>query len=192
MPLWAHHETAKRLTEVVDRELDEGDAFVLDGPTPMRWEALFTPGHAPGHLCLHERALGALVVGDMVASVGTILIEPTEGDMIEYLRQLGRLERLSARVALPAHGDPIHEPSKLLRAYQAHRAMREGAIERALQARGGGTLDELMPDAYGDTNPAIWPIARLSLEAHLIKLEREGRAHRLGDRFTPAVPAHST
>ncbi|MCH7494106.1 cation:dicarboxylase symporter family transporter [bacterium] len=49
---------------------------MLDGPTPQRWRCLHTPGHAPGHLCLFEPSLKVLVVGDMVASVGTILIDP--------------------------------------------------------------------------------------------------------------------
>ena len=37
--------------------------------------------------------------------------------------------------------------------------------------------------AYADTPPALWPIARMSLEAHLIKLERDGRARRGGQGF---------
>jgi endoribonuclease LACTB2 len=34
---------------------------------------------------------------------------------------------------------------------------------------------------YGDTPPHVWPIARMSLEAHLLKLEREGKATRAGE-----------
>lgn len=188
LPLWAHEETALRMKSAkVSRMLSEGDAFVLEGPTPSRWEVLHTKGHAPGHLCLLERERGTLVVGDMVASVGTILIEPRDGDMIAYLASLARLAELEASLALPAHGDPIATPSRLFRAYGAHRAMREGAIVDALRAVGGGTLDELLPKAYGDTSPLLWPLAKLSLEAHLIKLVREGRAHADGDRFVLAA-----
>ena len=48
------------------RELADGDVVVLDGPSPEAWEVLHTPGHAPGHVCLYERAHGRLVAGDMV------------------------------------------------------------------------------------------------------------------------------
>jgi hypothetical protein len=44
-----------------------------------------------------------------------------------------------------------------------------GAVRR-------GELDELLPRVYDDVRPELLPIARYSLEAHLIKLEREGRA----------------
>jgi len=36
----------------------------------------------------------------------------------------------------------------------------------------------LWPKVYDDVRPELLPIARYSLEAHLIKLEREGRALR--------------
>ena len=190
LPLWAHEATAVRLRNVeVDRRLGEGDAIDLDGPTPQRWKAMHTPGHAPGHLCLFEESIGALVVGDMVASTGTILIEPKDGDMIQYLASLRRLEALNAKVALPAHGAPIAEPSKLFRGYVAHRLMREGAVLRAVESTGGGTLDELLPIAYVDTNPALFPIARMSLEAHLDKLVREGAVVRRDARYEAPAPA---
>ncbi|HTJ81145.1 MAG TPA: MBL fold metallo-hydrolase, partial [Polyangiaceae bacterium] len=183
LPLWAHEETKKRIDAPVARALDEDDEIDLDGPTPQRWRVMFTPGHAPGHICLYEASLGAVVVGDMVASVGTILIEPREGDMQRYLVELGRLEKLEAKAAFPAHGATIAEPSRLFRAYQIHRAMREGAVLSAVEKKPGGTLEELLPLAYEDTNRALWPIAKLSLEAHLVKLVREGRVKTDGERY---------
>ena len=152
----------------------DGEELVLDGPTPTQWEVLHTPGHAPGHLCLFERSEGTLIVGDMVASIGTILIEPRDGDMISYLDSLRRLEALSAKVALPAHGDPIVDPSARFRGYVAHRLMREGAVLRGVVKSPGASLDELLPVVYSDAPPLLFPIAKLSLEAHLVKLVREG------------------
>jgi glyoxylase-like metal-dependent hydrolase (beta-lactamase superfamily II) len=145
----------------------EADAEIkLDGPIPSTWRALLTPGHAPGHLCFWNEDSGALVAGDMVASVGTILIEPNDGDMIEYLTQLARLADLNATVALPAHGDPIDAPSELFHRYIAHRQMREAKVVDALARRADSpaSLDVLLPEVYGDTSPMIWPIARMSLE----------------------------
>jgi hypothetical protein len=44
-------------------------------------------------------------------------------------------------------------------------------------------LDTLVPSAYPDVAPALYPLAARSLLAHLIKLEREGRARREGERW---------
>ena len=177
LPLWAHAETASRVAVPVARRLVDGETLELAGPETQRWRVLHTPGHAPGHVCLHDAEGGAVVVGDMVASVGTILIEPGDGDMRVYLEQLERLAALGARVALPAHGEPIDEPTALFRRYVAHRLGREAKVLAAVARRGevGATPEDVVPDAYDDVPPAIWPIALLSVRAHLQKLEGDGR-----------------
>jgi endoribonuclease LACTB2 len=182
LPLWAHAETAKRIDTPVGRTLVDDDEIVLDGPIPACWRVLHTPGHAPGHLCLYDEEERAMVVGDMVAAVGTILIEPGDGDMRAYLEQLARLAGLDARVALPAHGEPIEAPSALFRRYIEHRLMREGKVLAAVVKHGpaGATAEGLVADAYDDVSRAVWPIAVLSLQAHLAKLMNEGRV-RIGD-----------
>jgi len=192
LPLFAHRETADRLPELhVDRLLEEGDRITLDGATPMALRVLHTPGHAPGHLCLFDDETRAAIVGDMVASIGTILVDPRDGDLEVYLAQLDRLAKLGAHVALPAHGEPIDDPTSHFQRYIAHRLMREAKVLAAVEAAPpeGASLDALVPVAYADTPPFLWPLARLSLESHLIKLAREGRVartpsgdHRLASR----------
>lgn len=194
LPLLAHRETALRLgdawrPELGHRYLDDGDVLELDGPTPQRWEALHTPGHAPGHLCLHEPKLGALVVGDMVASVGTILIEPQDGHMQTYLEQLERLSELGANLALPAHGAPIERPSAWFDHYVSHRKMREAKVLFSTQQLKRANLDELVALAYDDTPREIWGLAKLSLEAHLIKLVDDGLVRREGAGFVAELEA---
>jgi glyoxylase-like metal-dependent hydrolase (beta-lactamase superfamily II) len=181
LPVWAHEATAARLPAVsIARRLVDGDELVLDGPEPQRWRVLHTPGHAPGHLCLFEPERGAVVVGDMVASEGTILVDPSDGDMARYLAELARLAGLGARVALPAHGAPIDAPEALFRHYIAHRLAREAKVLGAVGAAGpgGAAPIALVPTAYDDTPAFLWPLAVRSLEAHLVKLERDGRVER--------------
>jgi glyoxylase-like metal-dependent hydrolase (beta-lactamase superfamily II) len=189
LPLWAHAETFARLPALsVDRVLEDGETVTLAGPAAQRWTALHTPGHAPGHVCLYEAALGVLIVGDMVASKGTILVAPDDGDMLEYLRQLSRLKNLGARLALPAHGDPIDDPALLFSRYVEHRLLRERKVLGALVGvPAGATPEGLLQIAYDDTPQAAFPLARLSLEAHLIKLVREGRATTDGERYFAAA-----
>lgn len=179
LPIWAHALTADRVDMPVARRLQDGETILDD------WHVLHTPGHAPGHVCLFSPASRTAIVGDMIASVGTILIAPGDGDMQVYLEQLARLAKLDAFVALPAHGDPVDEPTAVFERYIAHRLAREAKIFEALKGAGEATSAELVPIAYGDVPPTIWPIAKLSTDAHLEKLLREGRiasANR-GDAF---------
>src|SRR5690606_16913050 len=106
----------------------------LTGPRDETWQVLHTPAHAPGHVCLFEPRSRTAIVGDRVASVGTILIAPGEGDMAVYMQQLERLASLEASLALPAHGEPIDDATTALTRYVAHRKMREEKILAALKA----------------------------------------------------------
>ena len=172
VPIAAHPATARRLAGKlqVDRELHDGD--VIEGIL-----CLHTPGHAEGHLCFERD--GAIVAGDMVAGLGWILIDPSEGDMAEYLASLRRLLARGARVLLPAHGPPITDPAARLNEYLAHRLAREALVIAALGQRASRSLDELVPEVYADTPRPMWPLAARVLRAHLVKLVREGRARQV-------------
>jgi endoribonuclease LACTB2 len=172
----AHAETAARLNREgrvnVTRLLSEGD-LIAGG-----FEALHTPGHAPGHLCFLDRRTRALIAGDMVASIGTIIVEPDDGgDMGVYLDQLRRLRALAPAQLLPAHGPPVLEADDKLRFYIEHRLEREARVVAALAAE-PRTVEQLVPPAYPDVQPFLYPLAARSLLAHLYKLEKDGRARR--------------
>jgi glyoxylase-like metal-dependent hydrolase (beta-lactamase superfamily II)/8-oxo-dGTP pyrophosphatase MutT (NUDIX family) len=176
LPLLAHPLTAARLPAAW-RARPLQDGRLLHG----RYRALFTPGHAPGHLCFHDERSGALLAGDMVSTLSTIVIDPPEGDMAEYLRQLQRLRALGARTLLPAHGVPVPNPAAKFDEYLQHRRGREEMIAGALA--GGGLLPEITRAAYGDAPSFMLPVAERSCLATLLKLEQEGRARREGERW---------
>lgn len=168
VPIAAHAATARRLAGRVEvtQLLDDGD--VAYGAT-----ALHTPGHAEGHLCF---AVGdAIIVGDMVAGIGTILVDPGEGDMAMYLASLERLRARPERTLLPAHGPMIPDGHAKLTEYLSHRQLREAKVLAALRGE-PRSLAELVAEVYSDTPRALWPLAERSLLAHLVKLAREHRA----------------
>ena len=174
LPVRAHPETASRLGgSVAATPLSDGD--LLHG----RWQVLHTPGHAPGHLVFLDRATRALVAGDMVSTVSTVVIDPPEGDMGAYLRQLERLRDLGARTLYPAHGAPAPSATAKLEEYLGHRRMRTEKVLRALSP--GGTLAEVTRAAYDDTPPFLLPVAERSCLATLIMLRGEGLARQVGE-----------
>ncbi|MCB9524481.1 MAG: MBL fold metallo-hydrolase [Myxococcales bacterium] len=187
-PLLAHPETAARVPFAVDGALDEGDVIEL-GEHAL--DVFHTPGHAPGHLVFVDRATRTAIVGDMVAGLGTILIEPGDGDMAAYLAQLARMRGLGLSALIPAHGNVIGGPDAKLAHYIAHRLAREAKVLAALR-EGAADVATLVGRAYAEAPPMarVGPdggIAGLSLRAHLEKLLAEGLARDLGDgRFAAA------
>lgn len=172
VPIAAHGATARRLAGRVPVA-----QIVEDGETVHGATAIGTPGHAEGHLCF---AVGdAIVAGDMVAGLGTILIDPSEGDMAVYLASLERLLARPQMTLLPAHGPAIADGHGKLRDYLSHRRLRESRIAAALRDE-PRPLAELVAEAYSDTPRALWVLAERSLLAHLVKLAREQRAIDVG------------
>jgi glyoxylase-like metal-dependent hydrolase (beta-lactamase superfamily II)/8-oxo-dGTP pyrophosphatase MutT (NUDIX family) len=174
IPLWCHARTADRLDVPADRLLEEGEVLELAGSPPQRWRVLHTPGHARGHLCLVDERSRAAVVGDMVASVSSIVIDPPEGNMRDYLAQLARLRDLPITTLYPAHGGPVPDGPGKLQEYLTHRAAREARIVEALPPT-GATLAQVVESAYADTPPFLHPVAERSALATLEKLVEEGR-----------------
>jgi glyoxylase-like metal-dependent hydrolase (beta-lactamase superfamily II) len=145
----------------------------------MRWRILHTPGHAAGHLCLIDERSSAGIVGDMVSTVSTIIIDPPEGDMGEYLAQLERLRALPLGSLYPAHGPAVAHGVTKVEEYLAHRAWREAKVLEALRSFTlPAEVGELVKLAYDDVAAFVWPIAERNTVAILAKLVREGRALR--------------
>jgi len=135
---------------------------------------LHTPGHARGHLCFFEERTGSLLAGDMVAGVGTIVVDPPEGDMDDYLASLARLRDLAPKTLFPAHGPASKDGARQLQEYLDHRLWRE---ERILAAWRSGLreAEAIVPTVYADVPPEARPLAARQIVAHLERLRRHGR-----------------
>ena len=181
-----HVEGAARLRELTGAPVlawsregsPDADQTLADGATvsvgTRRLRTLHTPGHRFDHLCYLLEDSGAVFVGDLVAGVGTVVIAPPEGNLLDYMASLRRLLALDLRMLLPAHGPGLSDPKALLEQYIAHREDRERQVLAGL-AEGPRTVRALVAGIYSDVDPALHPVAALSVTAHLQKLEREGR-----------------
>jgi len=177
VPVLAHPLTAERLAErgiQLDGQLSDGQRIELAGDPPMTVLVLHTPGHARGHLCFLEEGQRAALVGDLVAGLGTIVVDPPEGDMDDYLGSLARLAMLRPGTLFPAHGPAILYGVRKLREYADHRLWRE---EKVLDAWHDGLREpsEMLPRVYDDTPKEAWPLAERQIRAHLERLRRMAR-----------------
>lgn len=153
-----------------DIVMDDGDA--ISGPD-WRLEALFTPGHAPDHLCFAEAKSNVLFCGDHVMSWNTTVVAPPEGSMTEYMRSLEKLLDRPEAVFLPGHGGRIEQPSRMVKAYIVHRRWREQAILDAVR-QGHTTIDRIVAAVYQGLDHRLVRAASLSVLAHIESLVHRG------------------
>jgi ribonuclease/clavin/mitogillin len=187
-PVWAHHLVGDRVW--LDRELHEGEVIELSGRHPRRLRVLETPGHSRSHLAFLEETSGTLIAGDLVSGLGTVVIDPPEGNLRDYLASLERVRGLGLRSLVPGHGPPNRGVDATLDALIRHRQMRESRVLRALEA-GAMTEEALRDEAYADTPGADPALALRTLRAHLEKLEAEARVRRTEDGRIERVPGTS-
>jgi ribonuclease/clavin/mitogillin len=135
-------------------------------------QAVFTPGHAPDHLCYYLEEERALFTGDVVLGAGTTVIPDDGGDLALYLDSLRRLLEFELEMIYPAHGPAIRNPREKILEYIAHRELRENQVLAALRA---GPLDvaEIVKKIYTDVPEFLHPAAANSIRAHLKKLRAE-------------------
>ncbi len=164
-----------------DESVGEGWSLRRPGPGPdgvLTLRALHTPGHASDHLCwlVVEHAL--LLTGDHVMHGSTVVIRPPDGDLHQYLASLARVRDADPPVRLlaPGHGRLMDHVPEVVDALIAHRLARHERIAAALARHRDATVDELLPEVYGDVTERQLPVARFSLWAHLRALAQEGRA----------------
>ena len=153
-------------SQIEDDECVMGEGWTL--------RAICTPGHVDNHVCYLLDEEGMVFAGDHIMNGSTVVIVPPGGNMAHYIASLRRLLDYDVKVVAPGHGELIPdcrgEVEKLVR----HRLLREakvcGALNEAAQS-----LDDLVVTVYDDVDPVMHEWAKLSLLAHLIKLEDECR-----------------
>ena len=166
--------------------IDEGDRLELgvapDGSPNWGLEVFHLPGHSRDHLAFREDRYGQILVGDLVSTLSSILIDPAEGDLTTYLHSLGRLEQLATSQLYPGHGPPAREGARLVARQIEHRQRREQQIIDAL-SNVPRDLESLLQQVYAGTPPDVMGLARRSLVAGLQKLEAEGRIEEASEGF---------
>ena len=153
--------------------LRDGSIVRTEGAT---LRAIFTPGHAPDHLCFLLEEEHALFSGDNVLGVGTTVIPLENGDLLDYMSSLEKLLAEAPARIYPAHGPVIPDGVAKLREYLAHRRERERQVLEALQRV--DTIPAIVKIVYAAYPAVLYAAAGQSVASHLVKLEREGRVRR--------------
>lgn len=155
------------------------DGTLRDGEiieaTEFRLRAIHTPGHAANHLCFYLEEERMLFTGDHIMEGSTVVIDPPDGDMGEYLASLEKVRKLRLRSIAPGHGQLVPEPLPLIDEYIQHRQQRERQVLDVLERLAPATIDQLVPEIYPDLAEELVPMAGRQVYAHLLKLVDDGK-----------------
>ena len=168
--------------------LEDGDRVDLPG-----WDlqALWTPGHSPGHLCFLDRDRRLLLSGDHVLPHITpnIPVHPQQrpDPLRDFLRSLTRVAALDVDEVLPAHEYRFRRLDARVAELHAHHAARLAELEVQIADTPGISTWELALKAPWsrpwESFPSFMQRAALGETlAHLRYLEAEGRIYGLGSR----------
>jgi len=164
-------------------ELD-GAEFVDLGRHRLHIE--WTPGHSPGHICLHDQEHGLLFAGDHILPEQSPNIglhpQSTPDPLHEYLDGLVRMAALEPQKVLPAHGRPFTDVRGRVAVLVSHHRRR---------------LDQIV-EIVGDREKSGWQVAldlwgprdnlyekRLALQEALAHLQALAVDRRVTKTVTP-------
>lgn len=128
------------------------------------------PGHDEGQLALAPVSMRWFLVGDLIQTIGTVVIGAPEGDMGTYFKTLKRVIELNPKYIIPSHGIIIGGTHKLKETL-LHRQVREDQIKELL--RKNKSLDEILEIVYVGLKTELLPYALKTIKAHIKKINEE-------------------
>ena len=166
-------ETFKPTREVLHDDVLKTEEFSL--------RAVHTPGHVSNHFCFFLEEEQMLFAGDHIMNGSTVVIVPPSGDMKAYIESLQLLLDYPLKYIAPGHGEVMEDSKAVVDWLVNHRLKREAKVVAGLKALTQATLDDLVKAVYDDVDVSLHKMAKLSLLAHLIKLQQEEQVQHFSD-----------
>ncbi|MBN2160313.1 MAG: MBL fold metallo-hydrolase [Spirochaetes bacterium] len=166
----------------VDRTISDADRIMLGS-----YEATVvgTPGHTRGSVSFFLEKEGILFPGDHILGHITpnafVMLEadyilPRRMSQVEFYESLAKIEKLSPRIAYPAHGSPIEDVSATIAMFREQFALRQKHIIDILE-QGENTVyrigRKLFPDIRGKRLPLEIFLMVSEVYTHLQVLQKE-------------------
>jgi glyoxylase-like metal-dependent hydrolase (beta-lactamase superfamily II)/8-oxo-dGTP pyrophosphatase MutT (NUDIX family) len=128
------------------------------------------PGHDEGQLAIAPTSLNWFLVGDLIQTVGTVVIGGDEGDMSKYFKSLEKVINLNPKFVIPSHGISLGGTNKLSLTLK-HRKMREAQIIKLLSEN--KTESEILDIVYEGLDKSLLRYALKTINAHIVKIKND-------------------
>ncbi|TFF63642.1 MAG: MBL fold metallo-hydrolase [Promethearchaeota archaeon] len=171
-----------------DRILDDNDevSFISN-----KLKIIWTPGHAPGHICIFDTNNRYLFSGDHILSritphIGSFMLNPSvknEYDLSNileyYLKSLDKIDALNPKIIFPAHQEVIYSPHERISEIKKHHDNRLFEISSIIK-NNPLTPNRISQLHFGDNLSEINTFLAISeVISHLIYLERQNKIKRV-------------
>ena len=165
--------------------LKEGDSIDIGN---YCFRCIETPGHSPGHMCLHEENKKILISGDHILSRITPNITcwpELENSLKAYLASLHKVSTLDVNLVLPGHRNIWSDHTQRIMELQEHHQSRLNEVLFAL-GDGDKTAWDIAPYITWDIDVSSWDLFPVVQKwfalgetlAHIKYLEADGRVGR--------------
>jgi glyoxylase-like metal-dependent hydrolase (beta-lactamase superfamily II) len=137
--------------------LKEGDTIDIGD---YSFKCITTPGHSPGHMCLHESNKNVLISGDHILFDITpnITFWPEMGNSLkEYLASLDKVYTLDCDLVLPGHRNIWNNHRKRIAELKEHHQARANQVLSALE-EGEKTAYQIAPYITWDMDYGSWEL----------------------------------
>lgn len=146
----------------------------------FKFEVFWTPGHAPGHMCLYDRQKAYLFSGDFllpdISSHVGFYPGGSENPLKDVMSSLEKMRGLGARMVFPGHGPAFSDPDARIDEILHHHQIRLDKIYRLLDhPMHIAALNEII---FGERDPFNTFLAVGETAAHLELLIEQGRARK--------------
>ncbi len=156
---YAKHGMSARDVEAVVEEIDdmrtrmqpfEVSAYLRENTVVSaggrKFEVIFTPGHAAGHVCFYFRDEKMLLAGDHILpyiapSLSPNIYDETFHPLSSYLKSLEVIEKLPVETVHPGHGTSFSSIDERIGEIRTHHALRKEALLKSIGAEPRTTFD---------------------------------------------------
>lgn len=169
--------------------LEGGEKIAVRGGT---LEAVWTPGHSPGHVCLYSPEHRYLISGDHILEFITPNIgwHPGHDMLAQYLESLALLAPFEVELVIPSHGGAFRDHRRRIRETTDHHAERCGEIRKHVAVEpltANGLVERVWPRKLSAFHHHF---AVFEILAHLEYMSRRGEIApetRAGAQYWTAV-----
>lgn len=148
-----------------------------------KYEAIWTPGHAPDHFCFYQPDSQIMLVGDHVlqhvSPVIGLWAGREENPLHDYYQSLKLMAGYPTNIALPGHGETIDRFQGRVNEIRDRHDHRLEQVLKIMETKQYRTAQQVCDEVYGTIAPGLEMSSFMAILTRLIYLESIGKVEQV-------------